>query len=62
MKSKIFSLVLLGLTICGSAVSKYMGKNANGLPVYQIDLDQPAELRFADVATDFRAEVKVVLD
>lgn len=33
MKSKIFSLVCLGLTLCGSAISsKYIGKNSNGIP------------------------------
>lgn len=54
MKSLILSLLCLGLTLSGSAVSKYMGKNANGLPIYSIDLDSPPESRFTAVSADFK--------
>ena len=63
MKSLILSLFCLGLTLSGSAVSgKYMGKNANGLPVYSVDLDSPPETRFSAVSADFKDGVKVVID
>ncbi len=62
MKSLILSLLCLGLTLSGSAVSKYKGKNANGVPIYSIDLDSPPESRFAAVSADFKDGVNVVLD
>jgi hypothetical protein len=61
MKSLILSLLCLGLTLSGNAVSKYMGKNSNGLPMYSIDLDTPAETRFTAVSADFKDGVNVVL-
>ena len=39
-----------------------MGKNANGLPVYSIDLDSPPETRYTAVSSDFKAGVNVVLN
>ena len=63
MKSLILSLFCLGLTLSGSAVSgKFMGKNANGLPVYSIDLDSPPETRYTAVSSDFKAGVNFVLN
>ena len=60
---RILSLALLALTLTATLTSgKFLGKNKHGVKMYSIDLDLPAELRFADVATDFKAEVKVVLD
>ena len=61
MKSLILSLLCLGLTLSGNAVSKYMGKNSNGLPMYSIDLDTSAETRFTAVSADFKDGVNVVL-
>lgn len=63
MKSSIFSLICLGLTLAGSAVSsKYVGKNANGIPQYTIDLDSPPETRFTQVSADMKVGVKIVMD
>jgi hypothetical protein len=63
MKSLILSLLCLGLTLSGSAVSgKYMGKNSNGIPMYSIDLDSPPETRFSAVSADFKDGVNVVLN
>jgi len=62
MKSKIFSLICLGLTLSGTAVSsKYVGQNANGIPQYTIDLDSPPETRFTEVSKDFKNGVNIVL-
>jgi hypothetical protein len=62
MISKIFKLVCLGLTICGSAVSsKYLGKNSHGIPQYTIDLDSPPETRFVEVSKDFKTGINIVL-
>jgi N-acylethanolamine-hydrolysing acid amidase len=62
MKSLILSLLCLGLTLSGSAVSKFMGKNSNGIPMYSIDLDSPPETRFSAVSADFKAEVNIVIN
>jgi hypothetical protein len=60
---RILSLALIALTLSATVTSgKFLGKNKNGVKMYSIDLDLPAELRFADVATDYKDEVKVVLD
>jgi hypothetical protein len=62
MKSLILSLLCVGLTLSGSAVSKFMGKNSNGIPMYSIDLDSPPETRFSAVSADFKAEVNIVIN
>lgn len=60
---RILSFAILTLALTATVTSgKFLGKNKNGVKMYSIDLDLPAELRFADVATDFKGEVKVVLD
>lgn len=55
MNSKILAIGLLALTLSSTAVSgKYLGKNKNGVSMYSIDLDLPPELRFVDVASDYK--------
>jgi hypothetical protein len=53
---RILSLALLALALTATS-GKFLGKNKNGVKMYSIDLDLPAELRFADVGTDYRDEV-----
>lgn len=60
---RILSLALIALTLSASVISgKFLGTNKNGVKMYSIDLDLPAELRFTEVAADFKDNVKVVLD
>ena len=60
---RILSLAIAALALSASVTSgKYLGKNKNGVKMYQIDLDLPAELRFLDVAKDFKDEARFVIN
>jgi hypothetical protein len=60
---RILSLALAALALSASVTSgKFLGKNKNGVKMYQIDLDLPAELRFLDVANDFKDEARFVIN
>ena len=60
---RILSLAVAALALSATLTSgKYLGKNKNGIKMYQIDLDLPAELRFLDVAKDFKDEARFVIN
>ncbi len=59
---RILSFALAALALSASVTSgKFLGKNKNGVKMYQIDLDLPAELRFVDVAKDYKDEARYVI-
>jgi hypothetical protein len=56
MYKRILSFCLLALALT-TASGKYLGKNKNGVKMYSINLDLPANQRFVDVGKDFKNEV-----
>ena len=60
---RILSLAVAALALSAALTSgKFLGKNKHGVKMYSIDLDLPAELRFKDVANDFKDQAKNVID
>jgi beta subunit of N-acylethanolamine-hydrolyzing acid amidase len=53
--------VLAALLTVQSATGKFLGHNKHGVKMYSIDLDLPAELRFQEVAKDFKQEANFVI-
>lgn len=59
MFRKKLSIIILILVI-NLHQSQHIGKNQNGLDIFKIDLDLPAEKRFVDIGKHFKSGVQDV--
>lgn len=58
-------LAVFFIAVCFSAPmvqGDYLGKNANGVDMFSIDLDLPANQRFVEVSGYYKETVNTVLD
>jgi N-acylethanolamine-hydrolysing acid amidase len=61
MKTKQI-LALICVATIALTDGKYLGKNKNGIKMYSIDLDLPAEQRFVDIGKDFKEPANYVIN